>query len=241
MSILTLFFLSLISCHPPGGANPAVTSLKILVVTGGHDFDPSFFTLFETMEEVRFDTVSQPAANRLLSADLCAKYNAVVFYDMVQEISEDQKEAFREMTRCGIGMVFLHHSLVSYQNWDFFHELVGGRYFERGYPSPHELSTYKHDLDLDIHVYDAGHPVTRGITDFTIHDEGYGNILVNEGVHVLLSTSHPDCAEKIAWTSHCGHSDIVYLMLGHDANAYRNESFRKLVQNAIFWVSGRSR
>ena len=89
-------------------------------------------------------------------------------------------------------------------------------------------------------VYSKGdplHPVNEGISDFTIHDEGYSNIQINEGIHPLLSTRHPDCAPLVGWVNQAGNSTCVYLMMGHDKHAYGNESFQHLVQNAIHWLS----
>lgn len=235
--ILFLAFLTGISCNCPTSGNTAGNRVKVLVVTGGHDFDTAFFTLFREMDGIRYDTVSQPAANGMFLSDSASGYDAIVFYDMVQSISERQKMAFIKLLEGGTGMVFLHHSLVSYQKWDLFHDIVGGKYCEKGFHSASGLSTYKHDLELHIHVADTSHPVTRGIKDFDIHDEGYGNIMVHDYVHTLLTTSHPDCSKDIAWVNSFGNSKIVYLMSGHDSKAWRNPSFKILLRNAVFWVS----
>ena len=229
--------LSFTSCSDMTAKHSDSVPLNILVITGGHDFDPDFFKVFESFENINFDTLSQPAANRMYDSSLTNRYQALVFYDMTQEITEAERNSFISMLRKGMGIVFLHHSIVSYQNWDLFHDILGGKYYEKGFPGGSPPSTYKHGLDLDIHIADTSHPVTRGLSDFSIHDEGYGKILVHNYVHTLLTTHHADCSEKIAWTNSFGNSRIVYIMLGHDAIAFRNPSFRKLVENAIRWSS----
>ncbi len=218
-----------------GGAE--AESLKILLVTGGHIFDEDrFFGMFFSFGDLRVDTLSQPLANRALLSDSVAKYDAIVFYDMWQEISPEEKEAYRALTERGTGLVFLHHSLVSYQEWDEFTAIRGGKYYEReyGYP-PEKLSGYRHDIYMDVYVMDTSHPVTAGIGDFRIFDEGYSNIGVLPGVTPLLTTDHPDCHEIIAWAHTYNNSGVVYILPGHDRHAWENESYQTLVANAVRW------
>jgi type 1 glutamine amidotransferase len=145
---------------------------------------------------------------------------------------------YLEITRKGIPMLFLHHSICSFQEWEGFREIVGGKYIMPNFEPDSKLhSDFKHDIVLEVEVVDSHHPVNEGINDFAIHDEGYSNIQINEGIHPLLSTRHPDCAPLVGWVNQAGNSTSVYLMMGHDKHAYENESFRKLIRNAIHWLS----
>jgi uncharacterized protein len=213
---------------------------KILVITGGHDFEPSFYQVFDSFEHVQYDTISQPDFNKKLCSGVADPYDALVFYDMWQDISEAEKTAFRALLERGKGMVFLHHSLVSYQHWDEFEKIIGGKYIEKDFYSDPAMqgSTYAEDITLAIKVVDNHHPVTKNVADFTIYDEGYQDIRINPDIHPLLSASHPDCASTVAWTNRYGNSKIVYLLLGHGHQAHENENYRKLVCNAIRWVGG---
>ena len=211
--------------------------LRILIVTGGSkDYPASFLEIFNSMKGMQFDTLSQPRANEALLSDTIGMYDAFVFYDMTQKITEAQKEGFIELTKKGKGLVFLHHSLVSYQEWDNFRLFIGGKYYEKKFKYPAEkISSYKHDLQLNIKVLEPGHPINKGISDFYITDEGYSNIEVLSSVTPLLSTKHPDCTDIVAWTNQYNNSGIVYILLGHDDHAYSNENYRKLINNAIHW------
>jgi uncharacterized protein len=219
-----------VACYSP--AKTGSKQLKVLLFTGGHDFhEESFYNMVFSIPGVKIDTLSQPVANQSLLSDSIFSYDVIVFYDMWKTISEREKEAFLRLTDRGTGLVFLHHSLVSYQDWDLFTRIRGGKYHE-GY------STYKHDIVLDVKIVDPHHPVTSGLNDFVIHDEGYGNIEILPDVIPLLSADHPDCSEIIGWTNKYDNSKIVYLLLGHDNNAYADENFRALVRNAIAWTAG---
>jgi type 1 glutamine amidotransferase len=157
---------------------------------------------------------------------------------MWQEISGQEKEVFLEEFEKGTGIVFLHHSLCSHQEWSGYEQLVGGKYHMPEYTADSNLiSDYRHDISLHVEILDTQHPVTSGITNFDIMDEGYSHTSRLPGTHPLLKTDHPDCDSIIGWAHEVMNSRVVYLMGGHDRHAYENESFRKLVSNAINWTS----
>jgi type 1 glutamine amidotransferase len=236
-------FLSLIASALILNLNPGCSDKPdILLVTGGHSFDTAdFFSLFLSDEGISVDTVSQPFANLFIEKINTNEYDAIVFYDMWQEITQTQKEAYQKLLENGTGMIFLHHSLVSYQDWEDIISIRGGKYREKSFETDSsKLSGYEHDLDLQVIVLDKSHPVTRDINDFEIHDEGYYNIEMLPSLHPLLGTSHPLCAGYVAWTNEYKKSRIVYIMLGHDRQAYENSSFKQLIRNAVHWA-GRGR
>jgi len=230
-----IFLLITISCNQQN----TVQMKKILIITGGHEFEPSFYKIFESFEDVQYDTISQPKFNERLKDNITDKYDALVFYDMWQEINDAEKNAYIEMLDRGKGIVFLHHSLVSYQLWDEFEKIIGGKYIEKDiYDDPNQqASTYTEDIKMEIKVTDKNHPVTRNVDDFSIYDEGYQYIKMSPGIHPLLSVSHPDCTPIVGWTNYYGKSNIVYLLLGHGLQAYENENYGKLLHNSIDWVA----
>jgi uncharacterized protein len=223
------------------GTEISPKSPKVLLFTGGHGFDrTSFYGMIFSLQDMQIDTIRQPLANHSLLSDTICQYDVIVFYDMWQDISYEEKEAFIKLTRNGTGLVFLHHSLVSYQTWPELTQIRGGKYYERGYNYvPCRFSGYKHDIVMDVKIIDPAHPVTIGLTDFSIHDEGYFNIGIGENITPLLSTNHPDCAPLVGWANQYNNSKIVYILLGHDNNAWSNDNFRKLLMNAINWTGNR--
>jgi uncharacterized protein len=245
INVLVMSFmvsLSVLSCTSPGNKLPAARSsgiaTRVLLVTGGHSFNKeNFFEMIFSLGNFNIDTLSQPLANRALLSDSIGVYDVIVFYDMWQDISEMEKKAFLGLTEHGTGLVFLHHSLVSYQNWEEFTEIRGGKYYERGYDYPQaQLSGYKHDITMKVEILDPQHPVTQGISDFTLVDEGYSNFRVHHGVTPLLATDHPDCGKIIGWANRYNNSKVVYLLPGHDEKAWSNENFRQILANAISWA-----
>jgi len=227
---LILILFTVTGCNKP---------VRVLSIAGGHAYDTSeFYQAIYSLEGLSIDTVTHPRAKQVMTSGTVDMYDVLVFYDFLPEMPLEDSAIYLELIRKGVPMLFLHHSFCSFQEWEGFQEIVGGKYIMPFSESDSSLhSGYKHDIVLEVEVVDPLHPVNAGISDFTIHDEGYSNIVINEGIHPLLATSHLDCAPVVGWVNQAGNSTCVYLMMGHDKNAYGNESFRHLVQNAVLWLS----
>jgi type 1 glutamine amidotransferase len=184
------------------------------------------------MPGIAYREVIHPEVNQLYDSILIDQVDVLLFYDMFQEIDDTEKAAFMKLLEEGKGMIFLHHSLANYQEWEEFEKVIGGRYIL----SDQGGSTYRHDVEMPVHVVDKKHPLTRGVDDFMIHDEVYGNFRVLPTVSPLLTTTHPESSDTIAWTNKYGDSRIVYIQLGHDHHAYEDPNFRILLKQAIDWV-----
>jgi len=212
---------------------------KVLIVTGGHAFDTiNFYKMFDSFTEMEYKKASHPNVNQLYTTGEINNYDVIIYYDMNEEITEEQKTGFLNLLGKGKGLVFLHHSLGSYQNWPAYLNIVGGQYyFEDSIDNKTVVpSTYTHDTDISIIVEDKNHSITRGVKDFRIHGEVYNNITILPTIHPLLHTTHPESEKIIAWTNIYGNSRIVYIQSGHDNNSYSNIFYRTLVENSIKWV-----
>ena len=205
-------------------------NIHALVITGGHGFEQEpFWEMFDSFENFSYDTVVFPDAFEYLNIEAAKNYDALVFYDMWQEITADQQAAYLELLNRGKPIVYLHHALISFQEWEEFNRIVGG-VWEEG------KGTVKHNVQYTIQIADSDHPVTKGMQDFEIEDETYGNFDAKSDVHALLEAEHPESAPVIGWTHRYGNSQIVYIQLGHDGLAYGNPGYRKLVDQGIRWV-----
>jgi hypothetical protein len=216
-------------------------SVTVLVVLGGHSFDTTeFFDLFNSLEGINMDSVYYPDAMELMRNGKTDAYDILVFYDYMPDFAGLDSLVFLNLTAEGKPLLFLHHALCSFQQWDGYMEMLGGKYVMAG-PGidPGDVSDYKHDIDMEIEVVDSRHPVTLGMKDFTIHDEAYSNITLTSDITPLLRTDHPDCSPTLGWTRTQDQSTIVYLMLGHDRMAYQNPFFAQLLEQSIFWMANR--
>jgi type 1 glutamine amidotransferase len=215
--------------------------INTLIITGGHGFErDAFFGMFDSFSDITYKEIQQPQANDIYAAEEIESVDVLIFYDMVQEISEEQKQDFIQMLGKGKNLLFLHHSLASYQSWDEFLDILGGRYFikkEEGDTSNSPESVYQHDVDLSVNIANKSHTITQGLTDFIIHDETYDKYLVSPDVYPLLTTNQENSGDILGWVNHYKNSWIVYLQLGHDHYAYENPNYRQLVHNSIKWLA----
>ncbi|CAN5919986.1 hypothetical protein BH24BAC1_BH24BAC1_21890 [soil metagenome] len=236
-----LFFGLCLWLGQPLLAQAPQEKLHVLVVTGGHDFDrDAFFAMFRSFRNVSFQELKHPVAFDYLTTQNAAPFQVIVFYDMHHKIAEEERKNLLGLLKQGKGMVFLHHALVSYEEWPEHANIVGGHYYQK----PHvkegrELpaSSYSHDEPIEVRVEDKNHPVTKNVGNFSIFDETYGDFWVSDKVHPLLSTDHPKSTKIIGWANRYLNSRIVYLQPGHGPQIFGEEPYRKLVLQAMQWVS----
>ncbi len=217
--------------------------IKVVVVTGGHEFehDP-FFAVFDSFDDVTYVEAVQKDHSELFENIDDWPYDVIVLYNMTQNISPKRQENFKTLLDRGVGLLATHHSLAAYNEWPEYKNIIGGKYIlktttENGKTIP--PSKYQHGLDMKISIEDPQHPITIGMSDFFIHDEAYGNYWYDEKEnHLILGTDHPENDPTIGWVRTYGKARVCYLQLGHDAQAYGNGNYRWLVHQAIRWCAG---
>ncbi len=84
--------ITVISVSILNGQTEKKKKLHVLIITGGHDFErDSFFEMFSSFPGITFQELKQPAANQAFHTPLIKKFDLLLFYEMYQEIKEDQK------------------------------------------------------------------------------------------------------------------------------------------------------
>ena len=222
---------------------PNSAKIRVLVVTGGHDFErEAFFKLFKENPELDCQFAEHPKAQAPFKPEAAEKYDVLVLYDLWQDISDASKKDFVQLLERGKGLVALHHCLASYQKWDQYNRIIGGKYYlQKEVLNGVEIpgSVYQHGVEFTVHVSSAKHPVIAGLSDFRILDETYGKFQVRPDVQPLLTTTEPTSSPTIAWAQQYEQSRVVYIELGHDHFAYENPNYQRLVKQAIRWTAKR--
>ncbi|WP_226016395.1 ThuA domain-containing protein [Novosphingobium sp. FKTRR1] len=176
------------------------------------------------------------------------------------------REGFRALLEQGTGVVALHHALAGWPTWREYHDWLGGQFLYhpgevRG--APVLDSGYAHDVTHEVSVL-ADHPVTAGLPErFTLTDELYLAQVFEADVTPLLRSSaaftrdhfwsadlavrgrmhdregwdHPAGSNLIGWTKQALNSRLVYLQPGDGPSTYADPNYRRLVENAIRWVT----
>jgi uncharacterized protein len=211
------------------------TQLKVAVVTGGHPFDvPAFEQAFRTMPSVDF--YLQSLDDFTYGPEKAAAYDVVVFYTMHrlrpgQELPWYQKNLFSTLETLGAtpqGIIVLHHALVAFLEWPLWSELVG---------IADRASNYHFGEPVTTSIA-AEHPITTGLEPWTMADETYtmNEPQTEDGNTALLTTDHPQSLKTLAWTRRFRKSRVFCYQSGHDARAFENASFRRVLERGILWA-----
>lgn len=231
LAAIAFVLLSTLALYPAAKA-----PVRVLVVTGGHDYPTSFYTLFEGYGDIQWQHAT--SNHEAFKSPLRDHFDALVLYDMSTEIAEAEKKNLVEFVESNKGLVVLHHAILDYPDWAWWwRDVVGGEYLtkpEGGMPA----STYLHDQEMLVEPA-ADHPILTGIGRLRILDETYKGMWISPKVSVLLKTSNPTSDPAVAWVSPYEKSRVVYIQLGHGEAAHRNPGYRRLVHNAILWSAGR--
>jgi len=225
----------------PSGQDPNKPGEKIkaVVVTGGHAFEHKpFISLFEGYDDIEYVEVQLKDHSEIFEDISGWDYNVIVFFNMTQKISPKRQENFTKLVKNGTGVVALHHSMGSFQEWPEYIKIIGGRYNLKASEVggvKREASTYKHDADFTVHIEDTKHPITRGLTDFEVHDETYKKCSFEKDNRLLLTTNHPDSDTEIGWVRSYGRGKVCFIMVGHGPSVYANPTYRQLVARSIRW------
>jgi len=227
------------SAQPEQSVTPRQEPVHILLLTGGHGFEEAeFFAMFDAMANIRYTHVKLADDSEVFDTIDGWLYDAIVMYNMTQNISPAQQKNFIHLLDQGIGLVALHHSLCNFQTWPEYRRIIGAQYYEK----PTEIDgvlypagQYKHDVTLQICTVDSAHPITAGIEAFEILDETYTQYAMEPDNHLLLTTDEPTSRKEIGWVRRYKNANVCYLQLGHGPEAYANPAYRTLLERAIIW------
>ena len=210
--------------------------LRVLVVTGGHDYPTSFYTIFEGVPDLNWSHAA--SSHEAFKNDIRKNCDVLVLYDFSNEIAEVEKTNLRNFVESGKGLVVLHHAIADYQDWEWWwKEVVGGKYLLKPQGAT-PASTYQHDQELCVRAV-MRHPITARWGSMHLWEETYKGMWISPAVKVLLQTDNPTSDGPVAWISPYQKSRVVYIELGHDDKAHLYPAYRGLVHDAIRWSAGR--
>lgn len=241
-SLLLLAFVGL--AVPADLCAQAAPPARVLLVTGGHSYEREpFLQVFGDIAGIQVTHAEHsPDTADVFDRFDPTGFDVVVLFDMPSTLTRAQQERFVSMFARGVGLVAMHHALVSYQRWPDYERIIGGRWVEtpqKGGDPTQAPSGFEHDVDFRVRVV-PGHAVTAGVEDFDIHDEIYWGYRVGADVTPLATTTHPKSGNPLVWARMEGKSRVVYLQLGHGASAYGHPAYRRLVANSILWAARRA-
>jgi len=169
-----------------------------------------------------------------MSAEALKQYDGVIFANTTGDLPLPDKDAFIQWIKSGKAFIGMHSASDTFHTYPAYIEMLGG-----------EFLTHGAQAQVECRNQDMNHASTRHLApNFTVLDEIY--LLKNfhrDQVHGLLTLDrHPNSGMPgdypIAWSKQVGKGRIFYTSLGHPQD-FTEESFRRLLANALFWTAGR--
>ncbi|WP_330632976.1 PVC-type heme-binding CxxCH protein [Halocatena halophila] len=165
-----------------------------------------------------------------LESSTLHRYDAWLLYDNRSGLTESQEESIVEFVENGGGFVPIHSASACFTDSDAFIELVGGQFESHGYG---EMSTT---------FERPAHPVLSGLEPIVAEDETYRHTNLNDDITVLAYGDFPDYGENESpepwsWIRTQGDGRVFYTAWGHDRGTWETEGFKRLIENAIRWVT----
>jgi hypothetical protein len=184
---------------------------------------------------------------------------------LLAEPDDALRRGFEGLLAEGKPLIFLHHAMAGWPLWDRYAETIGARFFyQPGRYREKSFSDSGYVFPVAYRAEPCGlHPILAGLEDgFDIEDELYLFELLEQDVVPLLRARydfvetnfysaanalrarmwtrdgwrHPPGCDLIAWARRVNRSPIVVIQCGNDAKTFANESFGKLLRNAIDWA-----
>ena len=148
------------------------------------------------------------------------------------KLSGEQLERIKNYCQSGKPIVGVRTASHAIQSWlDLDKEVLGGNY--RGH--------YGEGPETEVKIFESAkdHPLLAGVQPF----RSAGSLYKNEGIardtQLLMTGKNPEATEPITWTRQYKGGRIFYTSLGHPQD-FTEESFRRLLANALFWTAGRT-
>jgi type 1 glutamine amidotransferase len=171
----------------------------------------------------------------LTPKDIRESYDSVVFYNMHMALPPEEGAAWYEsQVRTSLGqlgdteqgLVVLHHALLAFPESEIWSGIVGMADRSFGY--------YMEQV-VTFDIADPEHPITAGLSGWTMTDETYTMPEAGGGNRVLITTEHSPSVRTIAWTRQYRNSRVFCFQCGHDNLAYSDPAFREVLSRGIAW------
>jgi type 1 glutamine amidotransferase len=221
--------------------SPANAKIKVVILVGGHGFDQAGFDKFWSGYDDIDSHIWKGSPYSVFDDVSQFKDDVIVMYNLSDGMTEKQKQNFLTLLERGTGLVVWHHALADCQDWPEFEKIAGAKFWLKpgqrgGVQVPGSGTGFG---KVKMHIADPDHPITKGMSDFEVTDEPYHHQTFCEGIRVLVSTDHPQSDKAIAWVHQFGKARVFGYQSGHDAQAWTNDGFRRVMGQGIRWAGGR--
>ncbi|MBI5799169.1 MAG: ThuA domain-containing protein [Verrucomicrobia bacterium] len=234
LTLLALASFSLACSHAAEAITPR--AMRVCLVSGANDSAPygtdaslaALARYLETEHKMTCTLLAWDAAtagfkdiDRLLEAD------AAVFFVRRKTPDAHNLDVLRRFFASGKGFIALRSTSHAWENWpDFDAEVLGAKYG----------GAKGGNFGIADRLIRKPHPIWAGTEDFDTKCDLYRSGPLAPDVQVLMEGETKNGVMPVAWTRVHGGGRLFHLALGY-AYDMEKPSFRRIVANALHWVS----
>lgn len=213
-----------------------VEPLKVCLVSGSVEYhsDDSLSAFQKYLEDnyhVKCSRAFRKTDDDLPGLENLETCDVMLLFTRRLKISGEQLERVKKYCQSGKPIVGVRTASHAFQNWlALDKEVLGGNY----------KNHYKEGPLCEIRVAEKSkdHPVLKDFTPYRSVASLYRNTGLAADDEVLLTGGIPEHTEPIAWARLHNGGRVFYTSLGHPKD-FEEESFRRLLTNALFWTAKR--
>lgn len=197
--------------------HPARVPREGLSPLNGQGFD------FDWIEDARDWSVKKMAAYPLV---ILTKSNNVSSSDQSAWMTEEVQSAFADYVRKGNGLLAIHSGTAGYQETPLLRSLLGGVFTH-------------HPEQCAVTVQpEPSHPLTAGVSPFTLKDEHYFMAMDDSQTDVFLRTCSDHGEQPAGWRRPEGAGRVAVLTPGHNLEVWLQASYQTMILNVLRWCGG---
>jgi len=149
-----------------------------------------------------------------------------------EPLADAHFRSIQEHLTAGKPLLCHHSAIISFDERGEFAEFFDGRWIDgRSTHSPYQA--------FEVHLCDAGHPTTAGLSDFRISDELYYNLIEPQRSRVLMEAEFDGRRWPLGWAGQYGNARVLYSALGHDMQSYASPELQQFLLNGVTWLLDR--
>jgi type 1 glutamine amidotransferase len=223
-----------------------------LLISGGpiHDFDATSAALEEVLARAGLQSTifDDPHAALAALADHPDSWDLVTVNALRWQIESERHAHLRERwaftlgegeaetlerhVRAGGGLLACHTAALCFDGNRRWAACIGATW-------NWDRSSHPPEGPARISPTPAGrvHPLTAGITEFTIVDEIYGFLDQESDLDALLTSRHGDTDHPVLWARTVDSGRVVTDLLGHSASAIAHPDHCEILRRAALWLT----
>jgi len=212
---------------------------RALIVQGGlesHEPAQTAQIMADALRKHDFEIVISDRVDSFADPEYTASFDLLIPHVTAGRAELSQLTGLFKAVETGVGLAGIHGGgTAGFRHLVEFLGIFGGQFVS--HPGGGN-STFT------VHVTDATHPITHGLSDFEHTSEQY-YMLVDPANHVLAEALYPaerspagiDVLMPVTWVRHQGEGRVFYCSLGHNVEALTQPEVLEMVTRGLIWAA----